>query len=133
MLSRIKLTPVDIRKALLTVDDEALSVDDLKAMGRQIPTAEEATRLKDFEDVSKLAKADQFFYQVCLALILRVHAPMRGLDYGHTKDYRSPAMHGLSAKAGTRRRGDSSGIRYPPQCLMGTQGITEVQACSPGA
>jgi len=69
MLSRIKLTPVDIRMALLKVDDEALSVDDLKAMGRQMPTAEEATRLKDFGDVSKLAKADQFFYQVCLVLI----------------------------------------------------------------
>jgi hypothetical protein len=69
MLSRIKLTPVDIRKALLEIDDEALSVDDLKAMGRQMPTAEEVARLKDFGDVSKLTKADQFFYQVCLALI----------------------------------------------------------------
>lgn len=69
MLSRIKLPPVDIRKALLEVDDEALSVDDLKAMERQMPTAEEVTRLKDFGDVSKLAKADQFFYQVCLALL----------------------------------------------------------------
>jgi hypothetical protein len=69
MLSRIKLTPVDIRKALLKVDDEVLSVDDLKAMERQMPTVEEITRLKDFGDVSKLAKADQFFYQVCLALL----------------------------------------------------------------
>jgi hypothetical protein len=69
MLSRIKLTPVDIRKALLKIDDDALSVDDLKAMERQMPTAEEITRLKDFGDVSKLAKADQFFYQVCLALL----------------------------------------------------------------
>jgi diaphanous 1 len=69
MLSRIKLTPVDIRKALLKVDDEALSVDVLKAMGRQLPTAEEAARLKNFGDVSKLAKADQFFFQVCPALI----------------------------------------------------------------
>ncbi len=69
MLSRIKLTPVDIRIAVLKVDDEALSVDDLKAMERQMPTVEEVTRLKDFGDVSKLAKADQFFYQVCLTLI----------------------------------------------------------------
>jgi len=78
MLSRIKFTPVDIRKALLEVDDEALSVDDLKAMGRQMPTAEEAARLKDFGDVSKLAKADQFFYQVCLALLWQDHALMCG-------------------------------------------------------
>ena len=64
MLSRIKLTPADIRKALLEVDDKALSVDDLKAMERQTPTAEEIARLKDFGDVSTLSKADQFFYQV---------------------------------------------------------------------
>jgi diaphanous 1 len=64
MLSRIKLAPVDIRKALLEVDDKTLSVDDLKAMERQLPTTEEITRLKDFEDVSKLAKADQYFFQV---------------------------------------------------------------------
>lgn len=70
MLSRIKLTPVDIRKALLKIDDEALSVDDLKAMERQMPTMEEVTRLKDFGDISKLAKADQFFYQVCLGLTM---------------------------------------------------------------
>jgi diaphanous 1 len=67
MLSRIKLTPADIRKALLELDDNALSVDDLKAMERQTPTVEEVVRLKDFGDVSKLAKADQFFYQVGLA------------------------------------------------------------------
>ena len=64
MLSRVKLAPMDIRKALLEVDDKTLSVDDLKAMERQLPTAEEITRLKDFEDVSKLAKADQYFFQV---------------------------------------------------------------------
>jgi diaphanous 1 len=64
MLSRIKLTPAEIRKALLDVDDKALSVDDLKAMERQTPTVEEVARLKDFGDVSTLARADQFFYQV---------------------------------------------------------------------
>ena len=64
MLSRIKLTPADIRKALLEVDDKAFSVDNLNAMERQTPTAEEIARLKGFGDVSTLAKADQFFYQV---------------------------------------------------------------------
>lgn len=64
MLSRIKLSPADIRNALLEVEDKMLSVDDLKAMERQLPTTEEITRLKDFEDVSKLAKADQYFFQV---------------------------------------------------------------------
>ncbi|TFY71361.1 hypothetical protein EVG20_g1662 [Dentipellis fragilis] len=64
MLSRVKMGVTDIRKALLDVNDEALSVDDLKAIGRQLPTAEEIVRLKDFEDVSKLAKSDQYFYQI---------------------------------------------------------------------
>jgi diaphanous 1 len=41
MLSRIKLDLPDIRKALLDIDDNKLSVDDLKAIGRQLPTSEE--------------------------------------------------------------------------------------------
>jgi hypothetical protein len=103
MLSRIKLTPADIRKALLELDDNALSVDDLKAMERQTPTAEEVVRLKDFGDVSKLAKADQFFYQVGLAPFWQTQTAMLHLDYGYSQDHRPSAMHDLSAKAGTRR------------------------------
>ena len=88
MLSRIKLTPAEIRKALLEVDDKALSVDDLKAMERQTPTAEEIARLKDFGDVNTLSKADQFFYQVGLppASLRKVHAGMCALDYGYPQD-----------------------------------------------
>ena len=44
MLSRIKLELPDIRKALLDIDDEKLPVDDLKAIGRQLPTSEEVTK-----------------------------------------------------------------------------------------
>lgn len=61
MLSRVKLGLSDIRRALLELDDSKLSVDDLRAIGRQLPTAEEVIRLKDFGDLSKLAKADQYF------------------------------------------------------------------------
>ncbi|CCM00171.1 uncharacterized protein FIBRA_02199 [Fibroporia radiculosa] len=64
MLSRIKLSLPEIRTALLVIDDSKLSVDDLRAIGRQLPTAEEVTRLKDFGEISKLAKADQYFYQI---------------------------------------------------------------------
>ena len=64
MLTRIKIGPADIRKALLELDDQRLSIDDLRAISRQLPTSEEITRLKDFGDVSKLSKADQFFSQV---------------------------------------------------------------------
>jgi diaphanous 1 len=41
MLSRIKLPFPDIRKALLEIDDVKLTTDDLKAIGRQLPTLEE--------------------------------------------------------------------------------------------
>lgn len=41
MLSRIKMGFPDIRKALLDFDDEKLSVDDLKAISKQLPTSEE--------------------------------------------------------------------------------------------
>ena len=41
MLSRIKIGLADIRKALLELDDSKLSIDDLRAIGRQLPTAEE--------------------------------------------------------------------------------------------
>lgn len=41
MLSRIKMSFPDIRKALLDLDDEKLSFDDLKAISRQLPTSDE--------------------------------------------------------------------------------------------
>ena len=41
MLSRIKIGLSDIRKALLELDDQRLSIDDLRAISRQLPTSEE--------------------------------------------------------------------------------------------
>ncbi|KAI0776213.1 FH2-domain-containing protein [Trametes elegans] len=64
MLSRIKIGLSEIRRALLELDDSKLSVDDLRAIGRQLPTSEEVTRLRDFGDLTKLAKADQYFGQI---------------------------------------------------------------------
>ncbi|GLB34079.1 putative diaphanous FH3 domain contatinign protein [Lyophyllum shimeji] len=64
MLSRIKMGFPDIRQALLNLDDEKLTVDDLRAISRQLPTSEEVARIKDFGDVKKLAKADQYFSQI---------------------------------------------------------------------
>ena len=79
MLSRIKLDLEEIRRALLDVDDSKLGPDDLRSISRQLPTSEEVgsmhpftrssleilqiTRIKDFEDVGKLAKSDQYFSQ----------------------------------------------------------------------
>ncbi|THG98335.1 hypothetical protein EW026_g3828 [Hermanssonia centrifuga] len=66
MLARIKLDHPGIRKAILELDDEKLTIDELRAIGKQLPTSEEAsvTRLKDFENVGRLAKADQYFAQI---------------------------------------------------------------------
>jgi diaphanous 1 len=41
MLSRIKMGFPEIRKALLDVDDHRLSIDDLKAISKQLPTPDE--------------------------------------------------------------------------------------------
>jgi len=41
MLARIKLSMPEIRRSLLEIDDQALSVDDLKAISKQLPTLDE--------------------------------------------------------------------------------------------
>lgn len=40
MLSRFKMTPPEIRQALLSLDDK-MSIDDLKAISKQLPSPEE--------------------------------------------------------------------------------------------
>ena len=45
MLTRIKLDLPTIRKALLEVDDAKLSVDDLRAISKHLPTKEEVNWL----------------------------------------------------------------------------------------
>ena len=48
MLSRIKLNLEEIRRALLDVDDNKLTPDDLRAISRQLPTPEEVRDLRPF-------------------------------------------------------------------------------------
>ena len=43
MLSRIKMDNIEIRRCMLEVDDEKLSIDDLKAIGKQLPSSEEVS------------------------------------------------------------------------------------------
>lgn len=64
MLSRIKMDYPEIRRALLEIDDETLSIDDLKAISKQLPTSEEVQRIQNFDEIGKLAKADQYFSQI---------------------------------------------------------------------
>jgi hypothetical protein len=85
MLSRIKKDNSQIRMSLLEINDEQLSIDDLKAIGKHLPTPEEVgpfhlhstiynksqvERIRLFGDVSKLAKADQYFHEVRVASLL---------------------------------------------------------------
>ncbi|TFK28908.1 FH2-domain-containing protein [Coprinopsis marcescibilis] len=64
MLSRIKMGLAAICNAILEMDDSALSVDDLKAIGKQLPTNEEIERIKNFGNVDKLSKSDQYFSHI---------------------------------------------------------------------
>lgn len=41
MLARLKLDLSVIRKAIMEIDDDKLSMDELKAIGKQLPTTEE--------------------------------------------------------------------------------------------
>ncbi|KAJ7591544.1 hypothetical protein C8J56DRAFT_1003980 [Mycena floridula] len=64
LLSRTKLSPPIIRSAIVEVDDSKLSADDLVAINKHLPDDAEITALKAFGDVSKLSKADQYFFEV---------------------------------------------------------------------
>lgn len=64
MLKTLKLSPVAIRDAILAVDDSRLTAEDLVTISKQLPTVEEANRIKDFGDTSKLAEADQYFSEI---------------------------------------------------------------------
>jgi len=48
MLSRIKLNLEEIRRALLDVDDNKLTQDELRAISRQLPTPEEVGNAHPF-------------------------------------------------------------------------------------
>ncbi|SPO39803.1 related to Diaphanous protein homolog 1 [Pseudozyma flocculosa] len=65
LLSRIKLPFPEIRAALLQMDENQLSVDNLKALKSCLPTTEEMEIIRDYDgDVSALGKADQFFKEM---------------------------------------------------------------------
>ncbi|KAI6135168.1 hypothetical protein EV401DRAFT_885812 [Pisolithus croceorrhizus] len=64
MLSRFRKGYSVIRDALLDLDSSQLSIDDLKMISKHLPTIEEITRIKEFGDVSRLAKADQYFSEI---------------------------------------------------------------------
>lgn len=84
MLSRIKLTLPKICEAILEINDDALSIDDLKAISKQLPTPEEVERIKNFDEVDKLAKADQYF--AAIMAIPRLHTRLDCMAYRRKLD-----------------------------------------------
>ncbi|WVQ76867.1 hypothetical protein IAR50_006541 [Cryptococcus sp. DSM 104548] len=65
MLKRLRLSPTQIRQAILEMDDEVLDADDLALVNRMLPTKEETERLQRFDgSISKLSKADQYFIEL---------------------------------------------------------------------
>jgi hypothetical protein len=65
MLARLRMSPSKIVSAILSCDDDALSADDLAALARMLPTADEASRFTALDvDSAKLAKPDAFLRQL---------------------------------------------------------------------
>ena len=101
MLARIKLSKSEIRQALLEVDDNRLSTDDLRAISRQLPTQEEINRIRDFGDLTTLSKADQYFGEVSM-LWRASDDPNTGPDNAYPEAIREIGMYSISKKARTR-------------------------------
>ena len=65
MLSRFRLSHAAIRDAILHVDDQRLSLDNLKILRQYAPTADEVDAVAAYKgDVSKLAVADRYVKEV---------------------------------------------------------------------
>lgn len=107
MLARIKLAPQDIRRAILEIDDQRLSVDDLRAISRNTPTDDEIGRLRDFADVGKLAKADQYFNEVRMRRGERDER-LTGCttDNEHSPTRHAVGVYAISSSIRLRRCGD---------------------------
>ena len=150
MLSGIKRELSDIRHALLALDDSKLSIDDLRAISRQLPTAEEVrqspcrysspfnissnqiARLRDFDDVSKLAKADQYFFQVCPFAFGSAAQLTDSTDHDHTSVVSAFGVHAVSAEARARNRGDSPRVEHRSERVTRAAIINKVQDRPPG-
>jgi diaphanous 1 len=98
MLARIKLSKSEIRQALLEVDDNRLSTDDLRSIAKQLPTQEEINRIRDFGDLRTLSKADQYFGEV--SMLWRACDDLNtGPDNAYPEAIREIGMHYISKKA----------------------------------
>ncbi|KAF7355637.1 Formin-like protein 6 [Mycena sanguinolenta] len=63
-LPTIKMSSPDIKKAVLEMDDERLTVDALMRIQENVPTAEEMRLFKDFDDLTMYSKEDQYVREI---------------------------------------------------------------------
>ncbi|RUS31155.1 hypothetical protein BC938DRAFT_478371 [Jimgerdemannia flammicorona] len=62
MLARIKLTYPDIKRAVLLIDDERLTIDNLKAMRQYVPTSDEIEIIRTYKgNFETLGNAERYF------------------------------------------------------------------------
>ncbi|BGP44533.1 hypothetical protein JCM10450v2_000347 [Rhodotorula kratochvilovae] len=85
MLARLRLPHAVLRDAILQVDDAKLSVDNLKVIKHNSPTAEEIEMLRAFDgDVKTLAPPDQYFLE--LSVIPRLPERLAAMLYRRRLD-----------------------------------------------
>jgi diaphanous 1 len=65
MLARIKMPYSEIKDAILELDDEKLSVENLRSIRQYIPTSEEIELVKEYDgDLSTLGNAENYFREI---------------------------------------------------------------------
>ncbi|KAJ7167543.1 formin homology 2 domain-containing protein [Mycena filopes] len=115
-VARIKISFPDIKKALIELDDEILSAELLVKIAEIQPTQEEISRLKDFDDLTKFAKPDQFLGEIMV--IPRLSQRLDCMIF----------RRGLGA--GNRR--EPSSVEHSPECFSGAASLIQVQTSASG-
>ncbi len=64
-LSKMKRSPAELKSAIIELNDNMLSLDDLNSLRSLLPTNEELTKLREFTgDRSQLDRPERFFLEI---------------------------------------------------------------------
>lgn len=72
-----KMTFVDVRNAILAVNDKDLSIDQLEAIANFLPTPEEITAIKGYTGSDPLGKAELYYKEI--SNVPRLNTRMRAM------------------------------------------------------
>ena len=65
MLARMRLSYSEIKRAILELDDQTLSIDNLKSLKQYVPAFEEIQLVRNYDgDISKLGNAEKYVLEV---------------------------------------------------------------------